>query len=88
MTDICSVFLLSNFYGMFFNNLRKPEIIRTIGKKTEAPETSLASTSFHLFTQVLNKAICILPNFFVTLLAQYDIPYYSLTKVKVHLVGG
>lgn len=88
MTDICSVFFLSNFYGMFLNNLRKPEIIRTIGKKTEAPETSLASTSFHPFTQVLNKAICILPDFFVRLLAQYDIPYYSLTKVKVHLVGG
>ena len=63
-------------------------MIRTIGKKIEAPETSLACTSFHPFTQVLNKAIHILSNFFGGLLAQYDIPYSSLTNVKVHLVGG
>lgn len=88
MTNICWVFFLSSFYGMLLNNLRKPEMVRTVGKKTEAPETSLARTSFHPFTQVLNKAIHILPNFSGTLLAQYDIPYSSLTNVKAHLVGG
>lgn len=88
MTGICSAFSLSNFCGMFLNYLRKPEMIRTIGKKTEAPETSLACTSFYPFTQVLNKAIHILPSFFGTLLARYDIPCSSLTNVKVPLVGG
>lgn len=42
MTDICSIFSLSNFPGMFLNNLRKVKMIRAMSKKTEAPETSLA----------------------------------------------
>lgn len=57
MMDISSVFFLCNFYGMFLNNLRKPEMVGMVGKNTEAPETSPACIFSSPFTQVLNKAI-------------------------------
>lgn len=73
MRDICSLFFLFIFTGMFLNNLRKAKIIRAISKKTEVPETFLVCNSFYFFTQVLNKEIYIFPSVFGTLLAQYDI---------------
>lgn len=70
------------FSGASLKNLRT-EIVRTIGKKTKAPQTSLVCTSFNPIKQPVFYQIT-LPHFYLSRIS----PNSNLTNGKVHFVGG